>query len=217
MKILKTNSIVSSGNSIGYPITWQVVDTVNEVDGFQDNRKIKVGFFDGDDDGVVDNPELFDIVIEPTLSESTKFVFFETYTSYDTIERFRPYAATNFVVTENESSISLDSATYDDEQLFYFYAADEDVIKKYSSTTNTLTTTTDYRARRGRSSISFNINTMPDRKQGLILVCQTLLMFTYWREHTITFSGSIYRTEAHYLRNQHRISYVLTIRACLIR
>ena len=155
VKILKTNSIVSTGNSIGYPITWQVVDTVNEADGFQDNRKVKVGFFDGDDDGVVDNPEIFDIVIEPTLSESTKFVFFEKYTSYDTIERFRPYAATNFVVTEKESSISLDSATYDDEQLFYFYAADEDVIKKYSSTTNTLTTTTDYRARRGRSTISF--------------------------------------------------------------
>ena len=90
VKILKTNSIVSSGNSIGYPITWQVVDVVTEADGFQDNRKVKVGFFDDDDDGVVDNPEIFDIFVEPTLSESTKFVFFEKYTSYDNIERFRP-------------------------------------------------------------------------------------------------------------------------------
>jgi len=155
VKILKTNSIVSTGNSVGYPITWQVVDTVNEVDGFQDNRKVKIGFFDGDDDGVVDNPELFDIIIEPTVSESTKFVFFEKYTSYDTIERFRPYAATNFVVTENESSINLNTATYTDGQLFYFYAADENVIKKYTKTTNTLATTTDYQARRGRSSLSF--------------------------------------------------------------
>ena len=155
VKILKTNSIVSTGNSVGYPITWQVVDTVNEADGFQDNRKVKVGFFDNDDDGVVDNPELFDIIVEPTVSESTKFVFFEKYTSYNNIERFRPYAATNFVVTENETDINLNTATYDDEQLFYFYAADEDVIKKYSSTTNTLSTTTDYQARRGRSSIDF--------------------------------------------------------------
>ncbi len=155
VKILKTNSIVSTGNSVGYPITWQVVDTVNEADGFQDNRKVKVGFFDKDDDGVVDNPELFDIIVEPTVSESTKFVFFEKYTSYNNIERFRPYAATNFVVTQNETDINLNTATYDDEQLFYFYAADEDVIKKYSSTTNTLSTTTDYQARRGRSSIDF--------------------------------------------------------------
>jgi hypothetical protein len=155
VKILKTNSIVSTGNSIGYPIAWQVVDTVTEADGFQDNRKVQVGFYDDDDDGVVDNPEIFDIVVEPTLSESTKFVFFEKYTSYDAIERFRPYAATNFVVTENEADIDLNTATYTDGQLFYFYAADEDVIKVYSATTNTLSTTTDYTARRGRSSISF--------------------------------------------------------------
>jgi len=155
VKILKTNSIVSTGNSIGYPITWQVVDTVTEVDGFQDNRKVKVGFFDADDDGVVDNPDIFDIVVEPTLSQSTKFVFFEKYTSYDNIERFRPYASTNFVTTQNESDIDLNTATYTDGQLFYFYDAGEDVIKSYSSATNSLTTTTDYIARRGRSSISF--------------------------------------------------------------
>jgi hypothetical protein len=155
VKLLKTNSLVSTGNSVGYPITWQVVDTVTESDGFQDNRKVKVGFFDDDDDGVVDNPEIFDIIIEPTLSESTKFVFFEKYISYDNIERFRPYAATNFVVSEKEADITLSSATYSNNQLFYFYASDEDVIKKYDSTTNTLSTTTDYIARRGRSSLSF--------------------------------------------------------------
>jgi hypothetical protein len=155
VKILKTNSIVSTGNSVGYPITWQVVDVVTEADGFQDNRKVKVGFFDADDDGVVDNPELFDIYVEPTLSESTKFVFFEKYTSYDNIERFKPYAATNFVVTENEADINLNTTTYTDGQLFYFYDGTENVIKSYSSTTNTLSTTTDYISRRGRGSISF--------------------------------------------------------------
>ena len=155
VKILKTNSIVSTGNSVGYPITWQVVDVVTEIDGFQDNRKVKVGFHDDDDDGVVDNPELFDIFIEPTTSESTKFVFSEKYISYDNIERFRPYAATNFVVTKNEADITLSTTTYTDGQLFYFYDSAEDVVKSYSSTTNTLTTSTDYRARRGRSSIDF--------------------------------------------------------------
>ena len=155
VKILKTNGIVSTGNSVGYPLTWQVVDVVTEADGFQDNRKIKVGFFDADDDGVVDNPELFDIFVEPTVSESTKFVFFEKYISYDNIERFRPYAASNFIVSKNEADITLSSATYSDNQLFYFYDSSEDVIKKYDSTTNTLSTSTDYQARRGRSSINF--------------------------------------------------------------
>ena len=155
IKILKTNSIVSTGNAVGYPLIWQVVDTVKEADGYQDNRKVKVGFLDDDDDGVVDNPELFTIFIEPDTSESTKFVYFEKYLSYDNIERYRPYAATNFVATKNEADIDLNTATYDDNQLFYFYDASEDVIKKYSKTTNTFATTTDYIARKGRSSIDF--------------------------------------------------------------
>ena len=155
VKVLKTNSLVSTGNSIGYPITWQVTDTVKEADGYQDNRKVKVGFYDDDDDGVVDNPDIFDIIVEPTLSESTKFVFFEKYISYDNIERFRPYATSNFIVTEKEADINLNTATYTDNQLFYFYASDEDVIKKYDLDTNTLSTTTDYLARKGRRSINF--------------------------------------------------------------
>ena len=155
VKILKTNDIVSTGNSIGYAINWQVVDTVTEADGFQDNRKVKVGFFDDDDDGIVDNPEIFDIVVEPDTTVSTKFVFFEKYTSYDNIERFRPYAATNFIVSENETDINVNSTTYSDGQLFYFYDVEEDVIKKYSTETNTLSTSTDYIARRGRSSLTF--------------------------------------------------------------
>ena len=155
VKILKTNSIVSTGNAVGYPINWQVVDTVVEADGFQDNRKVQVGFYDDDDDGVVDNPDIFDIIVEPDTSPTTKFVFFESYISYDNISRYRPYASSNFVVSLNEADITLSSQTYTDGQLFYFYDLAEDVVKKYSSTTNTLTTTTDYIARRGRSAISF--------------------------------------------------------------
>ena len=155
IKLLKVNTIVSTGNSVGYPITWQVVDTITEADGYQDNRKVKVGFFDSDDDGVVDNPDLFDIIIEPDTSISSKFVFFEKYISYDNIERYRPYASSNFVISLNEADITLSSATYTDGQLFYFYDTTEDVVKKYDSTTNTLSTSTDYYARRGRSNLSF--------------------------------------------------------------
>tara|TARA_B000000557_G_scaffold264638_1_gene270749 strand:+ start:228 stop:3707 length:3480 start_codon:yes stop_codon:yes gene_type:complete len=155
IKILKNNLLLSSTTAVGYNLDWQVVDTVTESDGYQDNRKVKVGFFDSDDDGVVDNPELFDIFIEPTVSVATKYVFFEKYVSTDNnIERFRPYASTNFTITKNEADISL-PGTYTDGQLFYFYDASENVIKKYESASNSLVTTTDYIARLGRSAIDF--------------------------------------------------------------
>jgi hypothetical protein len=154
VKVLKNNTVPSTGTALGYPVTWQVVNTVTEADGYQDNRKVEVGFYDDDDDGVVDNPELFDIVVEPDTSVSTKFVFFEKYLSYNNIERYRPYSASNFVVAQNESDITL-PGSYTNGQLFYFYDSAEDVIKIYNSTSVTLTTTTDYIARRGRSSIDF--------------------------------------------------------------
>ena len=154
VKIVKSNDILSTGNAIGYPINWQVVDTIEESDGYQDNRKVKVGFFDDDDDGVVDNPEIFDIIVEPDTNVSTKFVFFEKYIGYNNIERYRPYAATNFVVTQNEADITLPGG-YSNGQLFYFYDENENVIKKYNSTTITLETSTDYIARSGRSDLVF--------------------------------------------------------------
>jgi len=155
VKILKTNSIVSTGNAIGYPINWQVVDTIAEADGFQDNRKVKIGFYDDDDDGIVDNPDIYDIVVEPDTNTTTKFVFYQKYISYDNIERYKPYASTNFVVSQNEADITLSSITYTNGQLFYFYDRTENIVKKYDSSTNTLSTTTDYYGRRGRSSLTF--------------------------------------------------------------
>ena len=154
VKVLKNNLILSSSTAIGYPIYWQVTNTIQEIDGYQDNRKVEIGFFDSDDDGIVDNPEIFDIIVEPTVSPTTKYVFFEKYISYNDIERFRPYDGSNFIVTANETDITL-PGTYTDGQLFYFSDSSEDVIKKYSSTTQTLTTTTEYIARSGRNTIDF--------------------------------------------------------------
>jgi len=154
VKLLKSNTITSTGLGLNYAINWQIVDTVEENDGYQDNRKVKVGFYDGDDDGVVDNPDIFDIFVEPDTNVATKFVFYEKYIGYNNIERYRPYSANNFIVTENENDIVLPD-NYADGQLFYFYSASENVIKKYSADSITLKTTTDYKAYRGRSDIEF--------------------------------------------------------------
>jgi len=154
VRLLKSNTVPSTGLGLAYPIDWQIVDTVQEIDGYQDNRKVKVGFFDKDDDGVVDNPEIFDIFVEPDSNVATKSVFFEKYIGYNSIERYRPYAASNFIVTQNEIDITLPS-DYLTGQLFYFYDNNENVIKKYNASTITLITTTDYTASRGRSAIEF--------------------------------------------------------------
>ena len=152
VKVLKSNTVPSTGTVIGYPVNWQVVDTIIEADGYQDNRKIKVGFYDGDDDGVVDNPEIFDIIVEPTQNIASKYVFFEKYIGYNNVERYRPKTATDFIVTSNESNIVL-PGSYTNGQLFYFYL--EDTFKHYDSTTKSLVANTQYIGRVGRSAIEF--------------------------------------------------------------
>jgi hypothetical protein len=154
VKILKNNTLPDSNNSIGYSLQWEIVDVVQESDGFNDNRKVKIGFSDTDDDGVVDNPELFEIAVAPETNKSTKFAFFEKYVSYDNIERYRPVSASNFLVFENESSVNL-AGQYTNGQKFYFYSANENVFKTYSLSSNSLTTTTGYLARPGRTAINF--------------------------------------------------------------
>ena len=79
------------------------------------------------------DPEIFDIIVEPESSITTKFVFQEKYISYNNISRFKPCSASKFVVTKNESDITLNSSTYTDGQLFYFYDSAEDVVKKINA------------------------------------------------------------------------------------
>jgi hypothetical protein len=152
VRVLKGNTLPGTGSAVGYPLDWQAVGVVQESDGYQDNRKIKVGFYDSDDDGVVDNPDIFNIIVDPDTNVSTKFVFFQKYTSYDNIQRYKPHAATNYVIAATEASITL-PGDYADGQLFYFY--NDDVVKIYDKATITLSTTTDYYARKGRSDIEF--------------------------------------------------------------
>ena len=97
---------------------------------------------------------IFDIFIEPESNIATKFIFFEKYVGYNTIERTRPYPSSNFVVTEKETNIIL-PGDYVNGQLFYFYASTENVVKKYNSSTLTLEATSGYIARTGRSDVEF--------------------------------------------------------------
>jgi hypothetical protein len=189
VKILKSNTVPSTGSSVGYPIEWQVVDTVQETDGYQDNRKVKVGFFDDDDDGVVDNPDIFDIIVEPNLNVGTKYVFFQKYVSYDNIERYRPYPASNFIVTQNESTIVL-PGSYANGQLFYFYDTSEDVIKIYNTDLGVLQTSTDYYARVGRGSLEFQYKHFAGQEVR-IDPSQTNIMDIYMLERSY---DQLYRT-----------------------
>jgi hypothetical protein len=152
IRVLRSNVGPDFTSSLTFDYDWQIVKNVLAEDGYADTRKMQVGFFDSDDDGVVDNPELFDIIVEPLTDTTNKYVFFQQVTE-NGITTYNPITNTSFVVAENESDIT-DISIYPDDQLFYFYATD--TFKQYDSATDTNSTVTGYRARLGRQDLLYN-------------------------------------------------------------
>jgi hypothetical protein len=87
INVLGVNRSPDSAAPIGSNVTWNVLDKVTDVDGYVDSSRIYLTFADSDSDGVPDNPDLFNIVVDPTANPGFKLVFFESvattgYTKY---------------------------------------------------------------------------------------------------------------------------------------
>ena len=73
--------------TLGY--NFEIVKEYRDAEGYVNSKKVEVGFFDADDDGVVDNPDSFpDIVAEDTDSLK-KIIFLEKFTSSDGVEDYK--------------------------------------------------------------------------------------------------------------------------------
>jgi hypothetical protein len=123
IKILKVNTQSDSSNPLGLDYTWYVYKNVVEVDGYENPKKILVTFPDSDSDGAPDNPELFELIINPTVNFEDKYVFFVAESSYDNFIVQRPIS-NDLIVTEftTVTEIRTNQGTYQNGQLFYIPA-----------------------------------------------------------------------------------------------
>tara|TARA_R110000851_G_scaffold87922_6_gene191705 strand:+ start:2289 stop:5777 length:3489 start_codon:yes stop_codon:yes gene_type:complete len=147
---------------------WEIVEEYRDSEGYVDSSKIQISFFDADDDGVVDNPELFDEIVNESINPLKKYVFEVKTTSIDGIEDFNyiltaaPTELGKYVFSDGTGSIqvidtksSLTNTTiYDNNQIFYFIA--EDLFQVLTKTTGILTTSQSYRAKIGRDKLKFH-------------------------------------------------------------
>jgi hypothetical protein len=101
IKILKVNSNPDDVNlSLALDYTWYIYKNIIEVDGYENPNKILVTFSDIDNNGILDNPELFELIVSPDIDSNSKYVFFQSTYGYD-----------NFV-TQTLVSNSLVESTY---------------------------------------------------------------------------------------------------------
>ena len=147
---------------------WEIVEEYRDAEGYVDSSKIQVSFFDEDDDGVVDDPDLFDRIVDETVNVKTKYVFLKKTTTIDGVEEYyyiptsKATAEGLYTFTDGTGSIKVFEETstlgstsiYDDGQVFYFIK--EDVFKVLNKTTGNTVVSQDYMAKVGRDKLKFH-------------------------------------------------------------
>ena len=147
---------------------WEIVEEYRDAEGYVDSSKIQVSFFDEDDDGVVDDPDLFDRIVDETVNVKTKYVFLKKTTTIDGVEEYyyiptsKATAEGLYTFTDGTGSIKVfeetstlgSTSTYDDGQVFYFIK--ENVFKVLNKTTGNTVVSQDYMAKVGRDKLKFH-------------------------------------------------------------
>ena len=155
ISVLNINTKPDSALPFTVNYDWELTEEYRDAEGYVDSKKIEITFFDSDDDGVVDDPDIFDTIVDETTNPLTKYIFQKKVTTTDGVEDFNYISATTLGVIVLSSEASLQAlSTYTNGQLFYFTS--NNIFKTYNSTIGVLEQTTDYRARIGRDDLTFH-------------------------------------------------------------
>ena len=134
---------------------WEIVEEFRDPEGYVNSKRVQVSFFDGDDDGVVDDPDLFDQIVNETSNTLQKYIFFKKYINIDGVEEFFyiPKDELNPMVVQNKAVLG-PLSVYDDKQIFYY--ADENFFEILDKATGNLKVTDLYQAKVGRDNLKFH-------------------------------------------------------------
>lgn len=152
ISILSNNNQLNSLQNFTKDFDWQITEEYRDPEGYISSNKIQVTFFDSDDDGVIDNPDIFN---EYVPNDQQSYIFQKKYITANSVEEFNyiDVESLQIVIKQNKQAIG-PTSSYDDGQLFYFI--DEDIFQSFNKTTNTFSLITDYRAFKGRDKIKFH-------------------------------------------------------------
>ncbi len=156
IKVLNINKQSDSNTPFNKDFDWSISNSYRDSDGYVDARKIELDFFDSDDDGVPDNPEIFVEIVNPTVNPNTKIIFQEKYSAYDGAEEFKYFANTDSTIIIKQNEEEIGSYTLYDNPNQIFYLVDEKVFKQINSNNNSISINANYKAYVGRAGLKFH-------------------------------------------------------------
>jgi len=154
ISVLNINNDFASANSASpllNDFSWAVSKEFRDEIGYVNSKKVEVVFFDSDDDGVVDDPDLFENIVVPDTDVTTKYVFTKLFTEYDTeYYKWVDQDAENIIVVQEENQATVQTPG---NPVYYVIATDS--FYQITTATRTRTKIFNYRAYTGRSGIKF--------------------------------------------------------------
>jgi len=156
--VLKVNQQADSLSPLGQDIKWQIYSNIVSADGYKDPTRVLVTFPDSNNDGVPDDPDLFDTVVNSAVNPNKKLVFFKQVvdSNNNAFVNLNPVDSTLIVADyATLGDIKLAAAGYVVGQVFY--ATGESKFYSLLSTGPTVVSSalTNYVAYTGRQSLSF--------------------------------------------------------------
>jgi hypothetical protein len=156
IKILKVNNSPDSSEQLALDYTWYIYKNIIEVDGYENPKKIFITFPDSDYDGIPDNPELFELIVAPTVNTDDKYVYFQNTYGYDNFVVQTPIDNSTVVSLYNTlNEIIIAKTLYQTGQLFYIPSLNTFYQLTITGSQYNISEVTGYTAKSGRQDIYF--------------------------------------------------------------
>ena len=141
---------------------WKITSEFKNDSGYINSKKIEVSFNDADNDGVVDDPDLFEHIVAPNTNSSTKYIFQKKSTINKTEIFNYVDASIEPIYTKSSQGAIGALSQYNDNDVFYLI--DRNVFLRYNKTANAVQFTSDYLAYTGRKDIKFEYSHAADEQ-----------------------------------------------------
>ena len=163
ISVLGINSQPTSSDPLVRNYDWNVYNVVTESDGYKDNTKVLVTFADQDDDGIIDNPNIFELTVgtdtASTPESDRKFVFLRRQADYDNFDKFVSVTAGS-INHKYKTKQDIDEVinTLIVGQVLYAVTENKFYIVDNSTGTKKTVETLDYKVYTGRDGLKFHYN-----------------------------------------------------------
>ena len=161
INILSINTKPDLTSAFTYDQLWDIVSEFKGIDGYIDTKKLIVSFADSDNNGVVDNPELFlNIINPPAVTETSSSVLQKKYIVQE--KYLISQGQEDYRYINNDEKIVLIKAsknyvTFNEKVTGqYFYFIDTDTVFRYDALlADQYVPTLDYKVYIGRDKLRF--------------------------------------------------------------